>query len=176
MNTSRFQILLITMVTLIVVFTSMSASAQDGGQAGGDEISLFLGSMLPNQIDGVTEILPVFGGRYSFGTTFGAIEAGAMNTHARGVDFTTAEVSLRGDVRASDGINGIIYVGVDANWYRPEGSTERKLESGLHLGTGMMMLVSNTVWLRTDLKFMGGPGTSLYLLLGLVFKGSGGGQ
>ena len=156
--------------TLVAV---VPAFAQDSG-SNPDEISLYLGSMLPNQIPGVTEILPVAGGRYGIGTRLGTFEFGGANSHASGIDFTTFEADLRGDFPVAEGLLGIGYGGFDYNWYSPIGSSNRQSETGFHVGVGAMMLASNTLWLRTDLKFMGGPGTSLYLLFGFVFRGVGG--
>lgn len=168
MKKFRF-VVLASLIALTAVASPCASFAQDGG-SDSDDISLYIGSMLPNQIDGVTEILPVFGGRYGFGTNIGTFEVGGANTHAEGVDFTTISGSLRGDFDLGDGMTGLIYGGLDWNYYVPAGATERQSETGLHIGTGAMMLVSNTLWLRSDLKFMGGPGTSLYLLFGILFK------
>lgn len=145
--------------------------AQEGGEAGGSEISLYLGSLLPNQIDGVTEILPVFGGRYGFRTgSMGLVEFGLSNTHAEGVDFTTFSGSLRADLPAIDQFVGMIYGGIDFHYYRPAGSEDRRTETGLHVGSGLLMHASDTLWFRTDLKFQAAPGTSLVILFGLVFR------
>jgi hypothetical protein len=137
------------------------------------EINLFVGNMLPNEIQGVTDILPVFGGRYSFGTGFGGVELGGMNTHAFGTDFTTLEASLKGNMTLSQGLEGVFYGGGDFNYYSEKNQTNRQIAYGLHAGGGAMMLVSDTLWLRGELKFMAGPGTSLYLLFGLVFRSNG---
>ncbi len=145
--------------------------AQEGGSADGSEISLYLGSMLPNQIDGVTEILPIFGGRYGISTaSAGVLEFGLSNIHAEGVDFTTLSVSLRADLPAIDQFVGIFYGGLDLNYYRPATASSRTTETGLHIGTGLMMHTTDTLWFRTDLKFMASPGTSLSLLFGIVLK------
>lgn len=146
------------------------AWAQEGARYG-DEIGLSLGHMLPNQIDGVTEILPVFGARYGLSTVAGVIEFAGMNIHAHGVDFTTAEVSLRGEVPVESGLSALLYAGVDLNWYAPENTSSRQTETGAHLGAGGLLHVANTLWLRGELKFMASPGTSLYLLFGLTFRG-----
>lgn len=152
-------------------FDRSVAQAQEGGEGGGSEISLYLGTMLPNQIDGVTEILPLFGGRYGLRTgSVGTLEFGLTNTHAEGVDFTTFTGSLRADLPAMDGFFGIIYTGIDINYYRPAGSEDRRTETGFHIGSGLLMQASDTLWFRSDLKFMASPGTSLSLLFGLVFR------
>lgn len=148
-----------------------SAFAQSDASIPADEISLFVGTHLPSQIDNVTETLPVFGARYGVGTRkFGIIEIGASNTHAKGVDFTNFDLSLRGNAPFDDGIVGIFYAGADGNYYSPEGETKRKIVAGWHVGTGAMIMASRNLWFRGDIKFMGGPGTSLFAVVGLVFQ------
>lgn len=155
----------------LTVIAPIQSHAQEGGEGGGSEISLYIGSMLPNQIDGVTEILPVFGGRYGISTgSFGVAEFGLSNTHAEGVDFTTLTGSIRADLPAIDQFFGMVYAGLDVNYYRPVTSEDRRTELGAHVGAGLMMHTSDTLWLRTDMKFMASPGTSLSFLFGFVFR------
>lgn len=160
------------MVIGLVCIGPIEASAQASGTYG-DEISLHVGSLLPNQIEGVTEILPVFGGRYGLGTSFGVVELGISNVHAQGVDFTTFTGSLKGETFLADQIHGIVYGGLDFNYYRPIDQSDRKTATGVHIGTGLMMHIASTLWLRSELKFMAGPGTSLYLGFGVVFRSAG---
>ena len=161
-------------VVSLLSFSIESWSQDSGATPHGDDISLFIGSMLPNQIDGVTDILPVFGGRYGFQTGLGTIEAGGSNTHAKGVDFTNLDLSLRGEQPVAPGVSGLIYGGADFNWYIPQGSSDRQSVWGFHLGVGGAMTVTDTVSLRGDIKFMAGPGTSLLFLIGVLFRtGSG---
>lgn len=165
---------LVPLLAVLLVVGGNEAVAQDdagGGEGGGSEISLYLGTMLPNQIDGVSEILPLLGGRYGLRTaSLGTLEFGLTNTHAEGVDFTTFTGSIRADLPAMDGFFGIIYTGIDLNYYRPAGSEDRRTETGFHVGSGILMHASDTLWFRSDLKFMASPGTSLSLLFGLVFR------
>jgi hypothetical protein len=168
---SRFALLVA--ICIIVVGRPTDAAAQEGagGGAGGSEFSLFIGSLLPNQIDGVTEILPVFGGRYGIPTgRVGVAEFGFGNTHAEGVDFTTFSGSLRADLPAVDQFVGFVYGGVDISYFRPAGSEDRKTDTGLHVGAGLSVHASDTLWFRSDLKFSASPGTSLSLLFGIVFQ------
>lgn len=152
------------------------AEAQEA-DAYGNELSLHTGSFLPNQIEGVTEILPMWGARYGIATGLGVLDTGFATAHAQGVDFLNISESLRGDFPLADQIYGMVYGGLDFNYYTQVNQTNRENVWGVHMGTGIMVLVANTMWLRSDLKFMGGPGTSLYLGFGVVFRapGSGGG-
>lgn len=145
--------------------------AQEGGGEGvGDSLTAFVGHMLPNQILGVEEILPFVGGRYGLSTSLGVIEVGALNAHAYGVDFTNFDISMRSDFPFEDGFAGLIYGGLDLNWYIPQNESERKTETGFHIGVGAMMSVASMLWLRSDLRFMLGPGTSLFVLFGLEYR------
>lgn len=166
-------ILLVGAICFVALGRPSDAGAQEGGGGaeGGSEFSLFIGSMLPNQIDGVTEILPVFGGRYGLPTArLGVAEFGFGNTHAEGVDFTTFSASLRADLPAIDTFIGFVYGGLDISYFRPAGSEDRKTDTGLHVGAGLSVYASDTLWFRSDLKFNASPGTSLSLLFGIVFQ------
>ncbi len=163
-----------TLLAFIVagfVFSSV-AEAQEGGS---DDFSMFLGYMLPNQIEGVADIVPMFGGRYAFGLSgVGSVELEGMNTHSEGIDFTTLAASLRGEIPVMHGIHGIVYGGPDLHYYIPRGDTVRHTDYGVHVGIGGLMLVTDTLWLRADLRFNGNPGTALLLLFGAMFRMPGG--
>lgn len=170
MHSVSTRVFILILLGLLIVPASGFAQESGGGE-GGSEVSIYLGSMLPNQIEGVTEILPVFGGRYGMHTaSVGVLEFGLSNSHAEGVDFTTLSASLRADLPAIDQFVGIVYGGLDVNYYRPVTSSERRTETGLHVGSGLLMHISDTLWLRSDLKFAVSPGTSLSILFGFVFR------
>ena len=84
-------------------------------------------------------------------------------------------VSLRGEIPVMTGISGLIYGGPDFHYYSPIGTTQRQMDYGVHFGVGALMLVSETLWLRSDLKFNGNPGTSMSLLFGFMFRSAVGG-
>jgi hypothetical protein len=159
---------------LAFVFLSLTgpslALAQDSG-GGSNDFRLFVGHILPNQIEGISEIMPVFGGSYTMiSGSGGGFELGGSNVHAEGVDFTTLSGSLVGELAPAPDLAARLYLGVDLNYYRPLNESARKTETGVHFGTAALMHVTNTLWLRADLKMMGGPGTSLWILFGLVFR------
>lgn len=172
---SRLDFLRVTAIILLILAGGGKAAAQDSGGNNGNDISLFLGYMLPNQIDGVSEIVPMFGGRYAFAFPgVGAAELEGMNTHSAGIDFTTFSASLRGEIPVMSGVSGIVYGGPDLHYYIPNGDTVRHTDYGVHVGIGGLMLVSDTLWLRADLRFNGNPGTALLLLFGVMFRAPGG--
>ncbi len=157
------------------VFTFLTSGPAHAQSTGSDEIHLFVGQHLPAGIAGVDDMMPVFGGRYGIATNkIGLAQIGLFNTHALGVDFSTLELGLQGSLPFSPGLDGLYYGGVDLNYYREVGSDIRKAEFGYHAGAAAMLSITDTFWLRGDLKFMAGPGTSLYLLFGFVFRTSSG--
>jgi hypothetical protein len=160
-------VILVGLLMPLMMVTSQAVRAEE---TGGSEFRLFIGHILPNQIEGVTEIMPVFGASYGLQTAAGVVELGGSNVHAEGVDFTTFSGSLAGQFPAAPDILGLVYGGLDLNYYRPVNESARKTETGVHFGTGMLLHVANTLWLRGDIKMMGGPGTSLWILFGLVFR------
>jgi len=162
----------ILMALLLPCCVGLTALAQsEGGQT---DFSLFGGYLLPSQIQNVTDILPLFGARYAFNFTSVALELEAENAHAEGVDWTQAALSFRFSVPIDAGIEGLFYAGPDAIWYIPNGDTTRLLDLGFHAGVAGVAQVKDSLWLRADLKFVGNPGASLYILAGLMFRPSGG--
>lgn len=136
-----------------------------------DEISLFVGSHLPSEIEGVTEVIPVVGARYGVGLRrTGHLEFGLSNSRAKGVDFANFDLGLRGSVTLDEGIEGIFGVGGDASYYIPVGETKRRIAGGFHAQAGLMVMATRSLWFRGDLKYMGGPGSSVFVLLGLAFQ------
>lgn len=163
--------LVVTLLVVLAFVVSPLPVFAQSGSANSDEVSLFVGSHLPSNIEGIKEVLPVFGARYGWATNrLGMVDLGFSNTHAKGVDFTNLSLSVRGSIPFDDGIVAMIYGGGDANWYSPENVNKRKLEGGFHFGTGAMVMATNSFWFRGDLKFMGGPGQNLFLLFGVVFQ------
>jgi hypothetical protein len=156
---------------LILVLPSLRASAQSSGTAGLDEISLHAGQLLPSQIKGMTEILPIVGVRYGLGVSFGTIELDGTNAHAKGVDWTCISISVRGDTPLFDGGNAIYYGGLDSTFYQPVGETSRSNQFGLHVGGGLMLRMSSSFWFRPEAKLMNNPGSTLYVGAGITYQG-----
>lgn len=175
MSSGRFLGFCRVFICFVILASLGEARAQAGGEGGNNDFSFFLGYMFPNSIDNVTEVMPVFGGRYGFAMPFGVVEGEFTNTHSEGVDFTTFGANLRGDINLGQGLTALVYGGPDFHYYIPRGSTSRQTDLGVHFGVGGLMHVTDTLWLRTDLKFHGNPGTAMYLLFGVMFRSPTGG-
>lgn len=163
---------LLALVSIGLILTACPCLAQSGTPTG-DDLSLFAGYLLPNDIDNVTDILPVFGGRYALAMPLGSVELEMTNTHSRGVDFTSFTASLRGEAQIGPGISGLIYGGPDLHWYIPQGDTQRHTDYGVHVGGAGLLMVTDAFWLRGDLKLNLNPGTALVLLFGIMLRTPG---
>ena len=142
------------------------------------EIGAHLGNLLPNQIEGVTEILGLGGVRA--GTRIGNMsfaEAGLIMGNGSGVQWKNAHVDARIDIPVEN-LVALAYVGIDAYYYKV-GSNSAKAAFGGHAGGGIHALITGSIWVRGDMKFSFSPGTSLYVGFGIEFRfpdgGAGGG-
>lgn len=137
------------------------------------EVGFHLGNLLPAQIDGVTEIMPLWGVRGAYRLRDAFVEAGAIAGNAEGAEWANVHLSLRGDFPI-EGLVGTVFAGFDGTQFKGVNKTA-KIFGGGHLGGGVMANISPTVWFRADMKLNVNPGTSLYIGFGFVFRFKGGG-
>ncbi len=176
----------IASITLPLLLTlSLSAQAQtpppEGGanaQPIGSEFGVHTGPMLPNQIEGMSEIQPLWGLRYGIPSGKGFLEFNLMNSRAEGVVYYNAAGSYRFDVTL-DEVTGFVYGGLDVHqWSSPPDDTTRVVP-GIHVGGGILMPLGDSLWFRSEMKFNMIPGTALYIGFGLVLRfpdGAGGAE
>lgn len=167
-------------VALVIPLASNGQEAPGGGAAApiGAEYSFHVGSLLPNQIDGVTEILPSVGLRYAAPMSFGVVDLGFTNAHAHGVDYKLISVSFRGDLAPMPDLIALFYGGPDFHYYSRVNETRRVTQWGFHVGSGVEMHLGGPMYMRADMKFNMNPGTSLYIGFGFAIRvpdGGGGG-
>lgn len=98
---------------------------------------------------------------------------GGAFAHARGVDYQMLSLSVRADFEPVQHFLAIVYAGPDFHYYEGE-NRPREMAWGGHVGTGLMMHISDTLWFRSEMKFNMNPGTALYLGFGLVLRSLGG--
>ena len=158
---------------VFVILASSNVQAQQTSVKYGNEFGGYIGTWLPNQIDGVTEILPAWGLRYAVPISGAVVEGGLRRSHAKGVDFDLVHLDLRFDMNTVEGFTNVFYIGYDLNSYIPLNYPERTWKGGVHAGSGLMMHVASSFWLRTDLSLAVSPGTSLYLGVGFVIRSPG---
>jgi hypothetical protein len=124
-----------------------------------------MGTLLPNQIEGVTEMLPMWGARVGFPRKRSIVELGGMHANSLGVTYTNASVSIKG-MFPMEGIYGLVYGGLDGHYYKGPTDTEFKMTGGGHLGGGLGAEVAEYLHFRGEMKFNVNPGTSLYIGFG----------
>jgi hypothetical protein len=177
---SHKQIVLSAGFALFICISGHLVQAQtpDGGGGaapGGSEYGVQLGTLLPNSIDNVTEILPFWALSYGYPMSFGVTEASFAKSHAEGTDFDLFSLGVRGDVPlVAPDFNGFLDLGLNLNHYKPPTDDKYNSIIGFYVGTGVMAHVASNIWFRTDMRFSGNPGTSLYLGFGFVIRSSGG--
>ncbi|HMN68103.1 MAG TPA: hypothetical protein PKC28_06140 [Bdellovibrionales bacterium] len=163
---------------MLLLFGPVFVFAQPQGAGGGDgkagfdapyELGFHLGNLLPNQIDGVTEITGLGGARggYRFAPLTYA-ETGLIMGNGEGAEWKNVHLDVRMDIPVEN-LVAVAYVGGDAIYYKGVGRST-KLVFGGHAGGGIMAHLTGAVWFRGDMKFGFSPGTSLYFGFGLVFR------
>ena len=160
---------------ITVLCVSSSAFAQDESGVEGlpkYEIGGHIGRLLPNQIGGVTEIVPLSGvrvgwrpGERSF------VEGGFVMGSGDGASWKNYYVSMRTDLTVQM-LTGSMYIGVDATDYSGVG-TGKSFVVGGHWGGAILAHIADAVWFRGDMKFGFQPGTNLTITFGLVFRAGG---
>jgi len=161
--------------TFIILFSVIALGQQPEDElalpddTANTEFGFHLGNVLPNQIDGITEIAPQWGVRGGFRLTSSAFaEFGGIAGKGEGVDWTNIHISLRIGVPIET-LMGIVFIGGDLHHLGGEGR-EKKTFGGGHVGGGIMSHIADAVWFRTDMKFNVNPGTSLYIGAGFIFR------
>lgn len=138
------------------------------------EFGFHLGNLLPNQIEGMTEIIGLGGARGGFRiapeTYF---EMGMIAGNGEGAEWKDLHADFRMDIPVEN-LVGVAYIGADTIYYKGV-DRSTKLVFGGHAGGGVQGHLTGLVWFRADMKFGFNPGTSLYIGAGLVFRmGEGG--
>lgn len=160
---------ILSLLSLHILVVGFDAAAQtpDGGGTGSPyEVGIHTGFLLPNHIDGVTEIMAVTGFR-------GAIlmpgdfytEAGFMAGNGDGQKWKTFHLDARLDFPVET-LVAMAYVGVDMHYYSGPGISNT-IAFGGHVGGGFKAAIGRNVAFRTDMKFNGQPGTSLFFGFGI---------
>ncbi len=165
---------------LVSALVCTSAFAQPEGGAGGDaaggaekdpvfEAGFHLGSLLPNQIGGVTEIMGLGGARMGLRMAPSQyFEFGMITGNGEGQKWKNIHAAVRMDIPVENMV-ALAYVGADMVYYSGQGRAD-KLVFGGHVGGGLQMHLSGSAWFRSDMKFGFSPGTSLYIGFGLSFR------
>lgn len=152
------------------------AQAPEGADAPGGndkdpafELGFHVGNLLPNQINGVTEIMGLGGLRMGIRMAPGSyFEGGVIMGNGEGQEWKNIHADLRMDVPIEN-LVALAYIGADSYYYKGQ-NTGQKLVFGAHAGGGVQLHLTGSTWFRTDMKFSISPGTSLYFGFGLTWR------
>lgn len=174
--------LMTSAMTMLALFCFSAMGQAEGagadsthGLGGGDyEAALMIGSLLPNQISGVTEIMGVGGVRGGVRIApAGWWELGLSMGNGSGQSWRNATTDLRMDIPIEN-LVAIAFLGLDVVQYEGPNSGST-IDFGGHVGGGIQANIGGDIWLRTDMKFQFNPGTSLMIGLSVMWRFGGGG-
>lgn len=138
------------------------------------DLGFHLGNLLPNQVNGVTEIMGLGGVRGAYRLSRGSyMEAGLITGVGEGQDWKDIHVNYRVDSPVENFLVSAV-VGGDVVYYSGR-NVKNKLVFGGHVGGGLQIHLGGSTWFRGDMKFGFSPGTTLYIGFGLVWRLGGGG-
>lgn len=164
----------IRILILLLCLLPFAAWAQDDGQSDNGRNAMYeagfhLGNLLPNQIQGVTEIMGLGGVRGGIRLApYTYAEAGAIAGEGHGQEWKNGHVDARMDIPIENLIASA-YIGADGTYYRGSDNNAHMIFGG-HAGGAIQALLTGHLWFRGDMKFGFSPGTSLYIGFGFVFR------
>lgn len=127
------------------------------------------GPMLPNQVNGLTEIQPSVAVRFSLDKEKGgAYEFALHSSNAEGATWYNASFGIRGEV-PFDVFLAIFTLGIDHHMWTDANQVNRQTTGG-HTGLGLMTNIAGDLFFRTDMTFFVTPGTMLYIGFGFEFR------
>ncbi len=163
-----------TRIFLLIFLMSTPAWAQNEGGGGADqdpffEMGFHLGNLLPNQINGVTEIMGLGGIRTGLRMSEGSyFEAGFIAGNGEGQEWKNLHADIRMDIPIEN-LVALAYIGADAVYYSGHGVSDKVVFGG-HAGGGVQAQLTGVTWFRADMKFGFSPGTSLYIGCGFSWR------
>jgi hypothetical protein len=171
-------------ICLLVVLLSPPSFSQQQNADNPNQyfaVGLKTGSFLPYGIEGVRELLPMWGLRlgHSLSRTF-SMEYNLDMANAKGVNYNLAYLSFRTDFNIGQVLPLFVIAGVDAHYYKRRDSygsiTGRLTEydyqfsTGWHLGFGNETLIFGDLYLRSDVRMGFSPGRQLSVALGMMYR------
>lgn len=145
---------------------SDSETANTGPNPRGYSVGLFTGSLLPNKVSGVRELLPHWGFRLGHPFRNTQLEYNFAMANAKGKTYQLGFVSLRNPVE----IPALIFhwiVGVDVHRYKQSPTSGFRQSAGWHAGFGARFELTGGVSFRTDFRQGFSPGQQLLIMLGM---------
>lgn len=155
---------------LFFVFFTSSVQAQDQAAISPAwEVGALVGRLLPNQVDGVTEVMSLGGAHLGYRLSPMVYAQGHFHT-GNGEDQTWRNLglSLRMDQPLEDFLVSV-YAGGQSTISAGHG-TKENTELGAFVGGSLLASTGGPTWLKLDMNFGFGPGTTLFISLGLLLR------
>lgn len=151
------------------------AQAGGGGSSGGEskmEVIVEAGKLLPDQIDGLTDNVSMFG--LSLGLSkkdSSYFVQYALGSNDEDGKFQDIALGYRKDVGVN-GLYGSVGGGIDLFKITREGLEDSNYYGGIHFSAGVMTLISKGLYVRMNMKFNFNPGVGMFLGFGILYRPS----
>lgn len=165
----------------LILFTSSPACPQENSGSAHYDVGLKMGSFLPYGIEGVRELLPMWGVR--FGHSIGknlALEYDLDMANAKGVSYYNPYISLRTDFAIGGILPVFTMIGIDGHYYKRADAygeiTGTRFEfdyqstAGWHIGFGSQAHLFDQFYLRSDVRMGFGPGQQVTVSIGGIYR------
>ena len=138
------------------------------------ELGADLGTLLPQGIRGLNDNYPVAGLWFTQPTAYGGVEYSLHSSKAKGVSLYDGSVSLRVDFSVFDIVEGFMKLGFHGVQYETENIVGKDPSwtntFGSHIGFGSYLQFGGPILGRVDFKFGFGPGNTMILTAGIVYR------
>lgn len=156
-------------------------TAQQGSSSGYFDLGIKTGSLLPYDIEGVRDLLPMWGLMMGHPISSSlSMEYDTLFANAKGVKYYILSLSFRHDFVVGNVLPLFFLLGVDGHYYKRRDSygeitgnrTEYDFQGsgGWHLGFGTETLIYGNIHFRTDFKMGFSPGRQLIVSIGTVYR------
>lgn len=153
-----------------VFFKTESVFGQEGEDLSPPmEVGLLVGRLLPNQIDGIDEVMSLSGLHFAY--RLSPMVYAQSFVHAgkgEGQSWKSLGLSVRMDQTLEEFLVSF-YGGAQSTLSSGPSSSEKNVW-GAFLGGSLLAGTGGPTWLKLDMNFGFGPGTSLFISLGLLFR------
>ena len=179
-------LILTILIPLSLVWQNRAHAQETTGGGGGATRSYFdigakSGSLLPYGIEGVRDLLPMWGIRLGHPVSQSmAIEYDVDAAIGKGVTYYLGYISLRYDFSVASVIPIYMTIGFDGHYFKRKDSVgeitgnitefDFRFTTGWHLGFGSETQVVGDLYFRADVRLGSGPGRQLSANLGFVFR------
>jgi len=177
----KWKRLLLHLILAGLALPSQAQEASSGNANSYFDLGLKTGSFLPYGIEGVRELLPIWGLKvgHSVSRTL-ALEYDLDIASAKGVSYYLAYFSLRHDFVVGNALPLFVLIGVDAHYFKRKSSIgsvtgtvtdfDYRLSTGWHAGFGTETLIYGDLFFRTDVRMGFSPGRQLTATLGVIYR------